>query len=520
MSSPSDDPAGASPARSVSRVTGLRTSLRPALANARITALVAGAVAIGGGLVSDQFAARGPVTPAQALGVMLLVLAIGGVGGALTRSRWVLPLVALGYMIGVELGRLTVTGASLELRLDNAYGVIAFMLTRGLHGLLFVLPLLSGVLVGIRWANARDGRPGRHPVGLAAVGVASLVMVVLVASPGSTPPVTGTDGRPIAGSIAELARIPVGGTEQTVMIRAASPDRPVILWLAGGPGQSDLALARAQIAGWEQDFVVAALDQRGNGTSYAAIDPVAAMTLDRAVSDVIEVTDYLRARFDEQKIYLMGESWGTILGVLAVERRPDLYHAWIGSGQMVDVVETDERVYADLLAYAERAGDQELLAGLRAVGEPPYRDIPWANSNLLAWYEHLYADYTPSDGYLERGARSGLDPFGVLGSEYSFIDKANVLRGLIDTFAVLYPQLYAVDLRERASQLEVPVYVLDGAAELRGRRDLALEWFERLDAPVKELVTYEGAAHATAFEQGDAVQRLLNEVIVPATYGK
>ena len=137
--------------------------------------------------------------------------------------------------------------------------------------------------------------------------------------------------------IAELARVPVGGTEQTVMIRAASPDRPVILWLAGGPGQSDLALARAQVSGWEQDFVFAALDQRGNGTSYSAIDPASSLTLDTAVSDVIEVTDYLRARFDEPKIYLMGESWGT-LGVLAVQRRPDLYYAWIGSGQMVDVL--------------------------------------------------------------------------------------------------------------------------------------------------------------------------------------
>lgn len=171
-------------------------------------------------------------------------------------------------------------------------------------------------------------------------------------------------------------------------------------------------------------------------------------------------------------------------------------------------------------AYARRTGDTALAAKLREIGQPPYRDIPWANSNLLARYEYLYPEYTPSEGYKARGAASGLDPFGALGSEYTFIEKANVLRGLIDTFAVLYPQLYGIDFRRDVPRLDVPVYVLDGAAELKGRRDLAIEWFDGLQAPIKQRVTFTGAAHSVAFEQADEVLRLLNETIVPATYGK
>ena len=145
--------------------------------------------------------------------------------------------------------------------------------------------------------------------------------------------------------------------------------------------------------------------------------------------------------------------------------------------------------------------------------------MPWANSNLLAWYDYLYPPYEPSAGYIARGTGSGLDPFGALGSEYTFLEKTAVLRGLIDTFAAMYPQLYDLDLRESVPTLDLPVYVLDGLAELDGRRDLMLEWFDGLEAPAKKRIEFAGAAHSVAFEQADEVLRLLTDEIVPTTYG-
>ena len=495
---------------------------RRVVADRRVAAAVALGVGLIGGLGTDLFAARGATTMTQALLIMVVALAIGVIAGALARTRWIIVPLAAIYIVGVELGRLDLVGPSLAIRFDNMYGIIAFVLARGLHGTLAFLPLTVGVLVGIGAARRAGFLPAsrRRPFGTAILGAAVVALAVLVAWPASTPPVLGSDGLPVPGSIAELATVNLGGTDQSVMIRAADPDKPVLLYLAGGPGQSDMALVRAQVTELQHDFVFVALDQRGNGKSYTAIDPVSSMTIDRAVADVIELTDYLRARFDEQKIYLMGESWGTILGVRTVQQRPDLYHAWIGSGQMAAIVETDRIIYADLVAYAESSGNTDLAANLAAIGEPPYADIPWANSNLLTWYDYIYAPYTPSAGYMARGMAAGLDNFGIFGSEYNFVEKAGVLRGLMDTFALIYPQLYEIDLRISANRLEVPVWVLDGAAELQGRRDIALEWFEGLDAPSKQLVTYANAAHATAFEQGDEVLRLLNETIVPATYGK
>jgi pimeloyl-ACP methyl ester carboxylesterase len=206
--------------------------------------------------------------------------------------------------------------------------------------------------------------------------------------------------------------------------------------------------------------------------------------------------------------------------VLAIQQRPDLYHAWIGSGQMVNIRETDRRIYEDLMAYAASSGNAELAAALEGFGPPPYRDFPMTNAMIWTYYDYLYEDYTPSDTYVRLITEAGVGFYGLLASEYDLMNKANAVRGLFDTFYVLYPDIYDHDFRTEAASLEVPVWILDGAAELDGRRNLTLEWFEMLDAPEKHLVTYENAAHSVAFEQVEAVHRLLVDDIVPATYGE
>ena len=153
------------------------------------------------------------------------------------------------------------------------------------------------------------------------------------------------------------------------------------------------------------------------------------------------------------------------------------------------------------------------------LGEPPYRDTPWANSLIMGYYGLLETPYTPPPPYVARGEASGVGQFGLFGSEYTFVENANLIRGLVDMFSLMYPQLQDIDLRTMVPELQVPVYVLDGENELRGRRELAHEWFAQVTAPHKELITYENAGHAVVFEQADAFLRLMIDEIVPATYG-
>ncbi len=490
------------------------------LVGAAVTVVVA---ALAGLLVAANMP-HGPATAPQALIVLALGLIVGLAAGLTMRSRWALLLAPLTYVLAVEFAQRGVAGPTVgAIRLDGTFGILALMLGRGFHGVVGLLPMVLGAAFGLRVAHALAGEPawpnslvGWLPTLLAALALLALAVAIVL--PARTPPILAADGKPLAGSIAEIAMVPIGGAEQGVLIRGHNTANPVLLYLAGGPGQSSLPHPRVIFEDLEKDFTIVSWDQRGTGKSYAALDPTAGLTPERAVADTIELTYYLRERFDEDKIYLLGESYGTILGVLTVQQRPDLYHAFIGSGQMVNVAETDRLIYRGLLANAEQTGDTKLAATMRAYGEPPYVDIPFANGFVMTQYDRLYKTYTPPQSYVERGASSGLDQFGVLGSEYCLVEKVNVLRGLIDTFTVLYPQIQGIDFRRDAAKLDVPVYVLDGQAELAARRDLALEWFALLDAPQKRIFAFGNAAHAVAFEEYEAFHRILLDVILPETY--
>ena len=252
---------------------------------------------------------------------------------------------------------------------------MAFAVGRGFHGLLALLPMVLGAALGA--ALARRARPSR-PAGLlsrlglwlrrgvaVATALALVALAAFIARPASTDPIVDADGRTVAGSVAELTRVEVGGHDLALMIRGRSAQNPVLLFLAGGPGGSELGAMRRHSQALEDDFVVVTFDQRGTGKSYDQLDPTDTMTLDGAVADAVAVTNYLRDRFDEEKVYLVGQSWGTTLGVLAVQQHPELYRAYVGVGQMVSQAATDQIFYEDTLAWAREEGNTDLVDTLR-----------------------------------------------------------------------------------------------------------------------------------------------------------
>jgi proline iminopeptidase len=385
--------------------------------------VLAAGVAATIGLLIALTMPRGPTTTAQAFVVLTTGLAVGVVAGLALQSRWAMLVAPLAYIVVLELGRWSAYGPSVDFpRFDSAYGILALILGRGFHALVGLLPMILGAGFGLTLAGYLSNVSVRWtPSVIAALILAALV--VWLALPARTPAILGTDGKPLPGSIAELTTVKLGGHNQAIMIRGYSVDNPVLLYLSGGPGQSDLPFSRVMFEELSRDFVVVSWDQRGTGKSYAALEPTSTLTLEQAISDTIELTNYLHQRFGQEKIYMLGESWGTTLGVLAVQQHPELYYAWIGSGQMVSQRETDRQLYQEVLNLAEQTGNNNLAAKMRSYGEPPYADIPYANAFVMGQYNTLYKPYTPPQAYIERGTAANLGFYGIFGSEYNSVQR-------------------------------------------------------------------------------------------------
>ena len=265
-------------------------------------------VAAASGLLTAFMMPRGPVTTAQALTVLLTGLAVGVIAGLVMKSRWALLVAPVAYILAFELGRWDAVGPTVDLpRFDSAYGILALILGRGFYALMGLLPMLIGAGFGLTLARYLSGTRVRW-IPTVILMLIPVALAVWLAVPARTPPILGADDAPLPGSIAELTAVRLGGHDQAVMIRGTNVNNPVLLYLSGGPGQSDLPYTRVLFEDLAQDFVVVSWDQRGTGKSYAALEPTATLTLEQAVADTTQLTNYLRERFDKQKIYLLGES--------------------------------------------------------------------------------------------------------------------------------------------------------------------------------------------------------------------
>ena len=178
--------------------------------------------------------------------------------------------------------------------------------------------------------------------------VVGLVFIALLLawSPGQPQPFRAENGEPLAGSLSEKIFVEINGTAQGMFIQSKDVRNPVLLFLHGGPGMPEYWLTQRYPTGLEEDFTVVWWEQRGAGLSYRADLPADTMTAEQFVADTLAVSRYLIERFDQEKIYLMGHSWGSYIGIQAAAQSPELYHAYIGVGQMAHQIESEQLAYA------------------------------------------------------------------------------------------------------------------------------------------------------------------------------
>jgi len=458
------------------------------------------------GVLAGWWTPRGPLTTGEALWSIGISLGVGVAAGFVLRSRWAIVVAPVVFAVVFELVRVGTAGPTVDAIETSEYGIYAFVVGRGFHGLLALLPLALGGALGAALARTLAGVPaGRRRSGIHArrtvAGLAGLALFALsvgLARPASTAAIVDQDGNEVVGSIAELSSADVGGRQVPMMIRGHRVENPVLLFVAGGPGGSELGGMRNHLPELEEHFTVVTYDQRGHGKAYPQLDPTETLTLRSSIDDLVAVTEHLRERFEREQIYLLGQSWGTTLGVLAVQERPDLYRAFIGTGQMVSQRATDTIFYEDTLAWARDNGRDGLVDDLEEIGPPPYDRMLDYETALSSEHDVYPYDHSPNS----EGEGGFSENFIV--REYTLLEQVHLLGAFMDTFAALYPQLQDIDFRETATRFEVPMFFVQGAHEAGGRADLFEEWYQMIDAPEKDLAVLETSGHRPLFEQPDA----------------
>jgi pimeloyl-ACP methyl ester carboxylesterase len=305
-----------------------------------------------------------------------------------------------------------------------------------------------------------------------------------------TPRIVDKNGNMPENSISKLIKLDLNGRKQWISIRGWNKNAPVLLFLAGGPGGTQMAAVRHELAELEKHFVVVNWDQPGSGKSYYA-EKTKNITAQTYIQDGHALTEYLKDRFSQEKIYLMGESWGSALGIFLVDKYPESYHAFIGTGQMVDFAETERIDYAKALEIAQSKGDTALIERLTANGEPPYygNDVTWKS----AVYLNYLSAYMAANPKIQN---PGYNTFRDVGSsEYGLLDKINFFRGIVNTFNHVYQQLYTIDMRTDYIKLDVPVCFFLGRHDVNAPTVLVEEYVQGLDAPDKRIIWFEHSGH-------------------------
>jgi pimeloyl-ACP methyl ester carboxylesterase len=313
------------------------------------------------------------------------------------------------------------------------------------------------------------------------------VIAYLITDRPMTPSITDTNGRVLPDSIASLEQIQLGGVEQTILIRGHNTSNPVLLFLHGGPGMPAMYLSHAFQQPLEEYFVVVQWDQRGAGKSFRKDIPLENMNVEQFMSDTIELTQMLRKRFGQDKVYLVGHSWGSYLGILVVKQHPELYKAYVGMGQVSgDINQVHQIQDAFIHQQAELEGNKQALADLETRQDA-------TRENWLFYYGgELYEakDFTPL-----------------------LITGLNIQPGV--SFSNKNMQYNAINgaLMDNVTQIEVPVYFFTGKHDYTTPFQLIEEYFSRLSAPYKEIIWFENSAHFPFFEEPERFAQEMDFVL-------
>jgi len=343
------------------------------------------------------------------------------------------------------------------------------------------------------------------------LGITIVLAVLLwVKSPGTADPIKDLNGKTIPGSISVIEKIPLGGLEQTVIIRGADSTKPVMLFVHGGPGSPEFAFLKSTNRDIEKDFVMVYWEQRGAGKSYTKQIPVKSMNVAQFIADTREVSLYLAHRFKKDKIYIMGHSWGSLLGILTAYHYPELYYAYFGIGQVCSQYKGEKMSFEWVKEQARQQNNTKAIGKLSAM------TFPDSLANSTTWGDYLMTErnyVSQFGGGVAHTMTSMLPIVRMLLNtrEYTFSDKMNYMPASMFSLNHLWPEVMQKNLFREIDSMRIPVYIFQGRYDNQTPYPLARDFFNQLKAPKKEFYTFENSAHSPMMEEVDKFNAIIRE---------
>ena len=319
------------------------------------------------------------------------------------------------------------------------------------------------------------------------------------------------DGEEIIGSLVEKTYIEIGGIKQGFFIRSENPENPIVLFLHGGPGGPELPfiISFELSERLEKYFTVCYWDQRGSGMSFnSSIDPKT-MTVEQMIEDTRQLTEYLQQRFGHKKIYLMGHSWGSYLGIKTIEKYPDYYFAYIGIGQVANDLESEKVAYDYMLKHAMKTNDNRAVKKLKKIDKdssdfPQLKYIMTTRSLLMNKY---------GIGIMRKNCSTiSLLKRLLFFKGYTFSEKTNVARGSLFSLKHLFDKTVTDNLFESSITFQIPIFIMHGKWDYQVSYTLAHEWFDKIVSPQKMFFSFDNSAHSPNMEEPEKFVQIVRDI--------
>lgn len=308
--------------------------------------------------------------------------------------------------------------------------------------------------------------------------------------------------------IDELIAIPVNGERQWLSIRGQDKRNPVLLFLHGGPGSPTMPEAWTFQTPWEDFFTVVQWDQRGAGKTYASNDSAqadATISAPQMERDAGEVVRYLLRRLAKRKIFVLGHSWGSYLGLHLAMTQPGLLHAYIGTGQIIDMLASEAEGYAFALDQARAHGNTQAVRELESIA--PYPGTAGLTIDRIGT-QRTWLSYYGGLAYGRTDFQWDADAWR-LSPLYTQRDVAEIDRGGLASLHGLLPALARANFKDQTT-FACPIFLFMGRHDYTTSYEIAHAWYKRVQAPRKAFVTFENSAHMVMQEEpGRYLQHLV-----------